>query len=69
MSHLEEMQNFVRIVEAGSISRAAEQLGVAKSGVSRRLVELEKRLESAPAAVAAAEARVESARDSRSSRS
>jgi DNA-binding transcriptional LysR family regulator len=44
MNHLEEMQNFVRIVEAGSISRAAEQLGVAKSGVSRRLVELEKRL-------------------------
>jgi DNA-binding transcriptional LysR family regulator len=38
------MQHFVRIVEAGSISRAAEQLGVAKSGVSRRLVELETRL-------------------------
>ena len=44
MNHLEEMQNFVRVVEAGSISRAAEQLGVAKSGVSRRLVELERRL-------------------------
>jgi len=44
MGQLEEMQNFVRVVDAGSISRAAEQLGVAKSGVSRRLVELEKRL-------------------------
>lgn len=44
MSQLEEMRNFVRIVESGSISKAAEQLGIAKSGVSRRLVELEKRL-------------------------
>lgn len=44
MSQFEEMRSFVRIVEAGSISRAAEQLGVAKSGVSRRLGDLEKRL-------------------------
>jgi DNA-binding transcriptional LysR family regulator len=44
MAQVEEMQNFVRVVEAGSISRAAEQLGVAKSGVSRRLAELESRL-------------------------
>jgi DNA-binding transcriptional LysR family regulator len=44
MGQLEQMQNFIRVVEAGSISRAAEQLGVAKSGVSRRLVELESRL-------------------------
>jgi DNA-binding transcriptional LysR family regulator len=44
MGQLEEMRNFVRVVEAGSISKAAEQLGVAKSGVSRRLVELETRL-------------------------
>lgn len=44
MSQLEEMQSFVRVVEAGSISKAAEQLGIAKSGVSRRLVELEARL-------------------------
>jgi DNA-binding transcriptional LysR family regulator len=44
MNPLEEMQNFVRVVEAGSISRAAEQLGVAKSGVSRRLGDLESRL-------------------------
>jgi len=44
MSQFEEMQNFVRVVEAGSISKAADQLGVAKSGVSRRLAELESRL-------------------------
>ena len=44
MGQFEEMQNFVRVVEAGSISKAAEQLGLAKSGVSRRLVELESRL-------------------------
>jgi DNA-binding transcriptional LysR family regulator len=44
MNPVEEMQHFVRIVEAGSISAAAEQLGLAKSGVSRRLNQLEKRL-------------------------
>ena len=44
MGQFEEMQNFVRVVEAGSISKAAGHLGVAKSGVSRRLVELESRL-------------------------
>lgn len=45
MSHWEEMRTFVRVVEAGSISRAAEQIGIAKSGVSRRLAELENRLD------------------------
>jgi DNA-binding transcriptional LysR family regulator len=44
MSQFEEMRNFIRVVEAGSISKAADQLGVAKSGVSRRLAELESRL-------------------------
>jgi DNA-binding transcriptional LysR family regulator len=44
MDAFEEMRNFVRIVEAGSISRAADQLGLAKSGVSRRLADLEDRL-------------------------
>lgn len=44
MGQLEEMQTFIRVVEAGSISKAAGQLGMAKSGVSRRLVELESRL-------------------------
>jgi DNA-binding transcriptional LysR family regulator len=44
MNLFDEMTSFVRVVEAGSISRAAEQLGMAKSGVSRRLAELETRL-------------------------
>jgi DNA-binding transcriptional LysR family regulator len=44
MNQFEAMQTFVRIVDAGSISKAAEQLGLAKSGVSRRLVELESQL-------------------------
>jgi DNA-binding transcriptional LysR family regulator len=44
MSQFEEMRNFVRVIEAGSISKAADQLGVAKSGVSRRLADLESRL-------------------------
>lgn len=44
MSQLEEMQNFVRIVEAGSITRAAAQMNTVKSAVSKRLTDLEKRL-------------------------
>ena len=44
MNSFDAMTTFVRVVEAGSITRAAEQLGVAKSGVSRRLGELEARL-------------------------
>ena len=44
MDRLEEMRAFARIVDAGSISAAAEQLNLAKSAVSRRLSELEKRL-------------------------
>ncbi|PCJ48823.1 MAG: LysR family transcriptional regulator [Gammaproteobacteria bacterium] len=44
MNQLEDMQTFVRIVEAGSITKAAEQLDTVKSAVSRRLSELEKRL-------------------------
>lgn len=44
MGQLEDMQVFIRVVEAGGISRAAEQLGIAKSAVSRRIAELEKRL-------------------------
>ena len=44
MTAFDEMNSFVRVVEAGSISRAAEQLGLAKSGVSRRLSDLESRL-------------------------
>ncbi|PKH67276.1 LysR family transcriptional regulator [Psychrobacter sp. 4Dc] len=44
MGKLEDMAMFVRIVEAGSITKAAEQLNIAKSAVSRRLKELEERL-------------------------
>jgi len=44
MGQLEDMSVFVRIVEAGGIGKAADQLGMAKSGVSRRLAALEKRL-------------------------
>ncbi|MCW8871376.1 MAG: LysR family transcriptional regulator [Xanthomonadales bacterium] len=44
MTAFDEMSSFVRVVEAGSISKAAEQLGMAKSGVSRRLADLESRL-------------------------
>lgn len=44
MGQLEDMAMFVRIVDAGSITKAAEQLNIAKSAVSRRLKELESRL-------------------------
>jgi DNA-binding transcriptional LysR family regulator len=44
MGQLEDMQVFIRVVEADGIGRAAEQLGIAKSAVSRRLSEMEKRL-------------------------
>ena len=40
-----EMETFVRVVEAGTISAAAEQLAVAKSAVSKRLTDLEARLD------------------------
>jgi len=44
MNQFEEMQNFVRIVEAGSITKAAEQLDTVKSAISRKLKNLETRL-------------------------
>ncbi len=44
MGQLEDMAMFVRIVEAGSITKAADQLNLAKSAVSRRLKDLETRL-------------------------
>lgn len=44
MGQLEDMQVFIRIVDAGGISRAAEQLGLAKSAISRRLADMESRL-------------------------
>jgi len=44
MDRFENMSTFIRVVEAGSISGAADRLGVAKSAVSRRLKELEAHL-------------------------
>ncbi len=44
MGQLENLSAFVQIVDSGSISKAAEQMGMAKSAVSRRLVELEREL-------------------------
>ena len=44
MDRFENMGAFIRIVEAGSISAAADRLGVAKSAISRRLKELEEHL-------------------------
>lgn len=44
MGQLENMSLLVRIVEAGGIGKAAEQLGLAKSAVSKRLKELESTL-------------------------
>jgi DNA-binding transcriptional LysR family regulator len=44
MDRFENMGSFIRVVEAGSISGAADRLGVAKSAVSRRLKELEEHL-------------------------
>lgn len=44
MDRFEEMKTFVRVVEAGSLSAAADLLGIAKSAVSRRLSDLEGRL-------------------------
>lgn len=44
MGQLEDIEVFIRIVEAGGIGKAAEQLNLAKSAVSRRLSDLEARL-------------------------
>ncbi len=44
MGQLEDINTFVYIVDAGTISGAANKLNIAKSAVSRRLVDLEKRL-------------------------
>ena len=44
MDRFEEMRNFIRVVDSGSITRAAETSHIAKSAISRRLSELEERL-------------------------
>lgn len=45
MNRFENMDTFIRVVETGSISGAADALGIAKSAVSRRLKELESHLD------------------------
>lgn len=44
MARFAELQSFTAIVDAGSITAAADRLGIAKSAVSRRLKDLEARL-------------------------
>lgn len=44
MSRLTEIENFVQIIEAGSMSAVSRRTGLALSAVSRRLKELEQRL-------------------------
>ena len=44
MGQLEDMHIFLRVVEAGSITKAAEQMNIAKSAVSKRLALLEHKL-------------------------
>lgn len=44
MQNIEDLNTFIRVVEAGSISAAAEQLNTVKSAVSQRLSRLENRL-------------------------
>jgi len=44
MDRFEAMDTFIRVVESGSISGAADRMQVAKSAVSRRLKELEAHL-------------------------
>ena len=41
MDRFENMETFIKVVDAGSMSAAADRMGVAKSAVSRRLKELE----------------------------
>lgn len=45
MNRFEEFEIFVRVVDAGSLTAAATQMGLAKSAVSRRLKALEQRLD------------------------
>jgi len=45
MGQLEDLRSFVQIVELGSIGKAAEQSGIAKSAMSRKLRLLEERMQ------------------------
>jgi len=42
MQELQNMMIFAKVLESGSFSKAAEQLGIAKSSVSKKISELEK---------------------------
>lgn len=44
LSNLDDLHLFISLVEAGSFTAAAKELGIAKSKLSRRLVLLEKKL-------------------------
>jgi len=45
MGQIEDLRSFVQIVELGSIGKAAEQAGIAKSAMSRKLRLLEERMQ------------------------
>ncbi len=45
MGQVEDLDLFIRIVDAGSVTKAAQELNIAKSAVSRRLAGLEARLD------------------------
>ena len=47
MGQLEDLRSFLQIAELGSIGKAAEQAGVAKSAMSRKLRLLEERMQTA----------------------
>ena len=44
MDRFENLQTFIKVVDFGTISAAAERMGIAKSAVSRRISELEQLL-------------------------
>ena len=44
MSRFDAMQHFIRVADLGSFAAAADQLGVARSVVTRRIVALEEHL-------------------------
>lgn len=45
MGQLEDLRSFIQIVELGSIGKAADQTGIAKSAMSRKLRLLEERMQ------------------------
>ncbi|MFK5892629.1 MAG: LysR family transcriptional regulator [Pseudomonadota bacterium] len=45
MDRFEEMKTFISVVKNGSLTAAADKLDIAKSAISRRITDLEKRLD------------------------